>query len=210
MVGAALCIYYSVCVWSYVFLISLPLVLLFLWVHPQFNELGLICRAKAQGVGHFQNEGFCDPAPNCSPSIGNCFRASPPLLSMWPCENVSHIQVKLFTSLQTQPQNWKGDYKYVGTTHSKQPGPIIMFGQSKAGSTDQIIFITLFSSMCTALLHLLPASANCAYMQEQNRFAELNQHLLTFLHLILMCRVIYWAWGMLLWPFSFQLTLLVS
>ncbi len=73
---------------------------------------------------------------------------------------------------------------WVRTTHSKPPGSIIMFDQSKTGSIYQIIFIALFSSMCTALLRLLPASANCAHMREQNRFAELNQHILAFLHLI--------------------------
>ncbi len=71
------------------------------------------------------------------------------------------------------------------------------------------------------LLHssLVCAQISCAFyqpwqtvhgMQEQNRFAELNQHILTFLHLILMSRVIYCAWGMLLRPFSFELTLLGS
>jgi hypothetical protein len=47
-----------------------------------------------------------------------------------------------------------------GTTNSKPPGRIIMIGQSKRGIGSQIIFITLFSSKCTVLLCLLPASAN--------------------------------------------------
>jgi len=40
----------------------------------------------------------------------------------------------------------------VGTTNSKPPGRIIMIGQSKTGSSSQIIFTTLFSSRCTPLL----------------------------------------------------------
>jgi hypothetical protein len=56
---------------------------------------------------------------------------------------------------------------YVATTNSKSPGPIIMFDQSKTGSNRQIVFITRFSSKCTDLLHILPASANYTYMQEQ-------------------------------------------
>jgi len=39
----------------------------------------------------------------------------------------------------------------VGTTNSKPPGSIIVNGQSRTGSTGRFIFITLFSSRCTAL-----------------------------------------------------------
>ncbi len=67
----------------------------------------------------------------------------------------------------------------MGTTNSKPPGPIVMIGQSKTGSSSQIIFITLFSSRCTALLRFKPASAK---MQEQNHFPEPNRHMLNFLH----------------------------
>jgi hypothetical protein len=43
-----------------------------------------------------------------------------------------------------------------------------MFGQSKTRSSNQIIFITLFSSKCIGLdvLCLVPASANSAHLQE--------------------------------------------
>jgi hypothetical protein len=71
----------------------------------------------------------------------------------------------------------------VGTTNSKP----------ETGSSSHIIFITLFSSRCIVWLHFLLASANWAQMQEKNQFPEPNQHLLTFLHPILMCRVTYWA-----------------
>jgi hypothetical protein len=46
------------------------------------------------------------------------------------------------------------------TTNSKPPGPIVMIGQSETGSSNQIIFITLFSSSCTALLCLFPTLAS--------------------------------------------------
>jgi hypothetical protein len=63
----------------------------------------------------------------------------------------------------------------------------------------QIMFITLVSSRCTALLRFLPASANRTNMQKKNHFPEPNQHMLTFLHPTLMFRVTYWApVGMLL------------
>ncbi len=39
----------------------------------------------------------------------------------------------------------------VGNTNSNPPGPIIVNGQSRTGSTGRFIFITLFSSRCTAL-----------------------------------------------------------
>jgi len=61
--------------------------------------------------------------------------------------------------------------------------------QSETGSSSQIIFITLFSCTCTALMCLLPASANCAKLLGNNHFAEPNWHVLAFLHPILLCRV---------------------
>jgi hypothetical protein len=79
------------------------------------------------------------------------------------------------------------------TTNSKPPWGIIMIGQSETGNSSQIIFITLLSRRCTLLLCHLLASAKCAYMQEQNHVPCPTGHLLTFLHLILMCRVTYWA-----------------
>ncbi len=39
----------------------------------------------------------------------------------------------------------------MGTTESKPPGPIIVNGQSRSGSTGRFIFITLFFNMCTSL-----------------------------------------------------------
>jgi hypothetical protein len=41
------------------------------------------------------------------------------------------------------------------STNSKPSTPIIMIGQFKTGISNQIIFITFFSTMCTTLLHLL-------------------------------------------------------
>jgi hypothetical protein len=43
------------------------------------------------------------------------------------------------------------------------------------------------------LVQLLLAMANCSIMQSQNHFPEPNQHILTFLHSILLCRVTHWA-----------------
>jgi hypothetical protein len=79
------------------------------------------------------------------------------------------------------------------TTNSKPHGPIIMIGQSETMSSSQIISITVFAGRCTALLCHLLASANCTKFVGQNDFAEPNQHVLTFLHPILVCRVTYWA-----------------
>ncbi len=78
--------------------------------------------------------------------------------------------------------------RYVGTTSSKPPGIIIMFGQSKTGNSSQIIFIALFCSRCTALLILLPTSANRAHIHQKNQFPEPNRHKLTFLHPTFKCR----------------------
>jgi len=68
----------------------------------------------------------------------------------------------------------------------------MMIGQSKIGSSNPIIFITLVSSRCTPLLlRYLRASGNSAQMQEKNHFLEPNLHMLNFLHPILMCSVTY-------------------
>ncbi len=77
----------------------------------------------------------------------------------------------------------------MGSTNSKPPALIIMIGYSKLGRRSQIIFITVFSSRCTALLRFLRASADWANLQEKNQFPELNPYMFTFLHPILMCRV---------------------
>ncbi len=58
-----------------------------------------------------------------------------------------------------------------GTTNSKPPGRIIMIDQSKTGGSSHIIFITLFSSKCTALLCFLPASANWAKYAGEEPFS---------------------------------------
>jgi hypothetical protein len=87
----------------------------------------------------------------------------------------------------------KGGLQIVGTTNCKPAGPIIIISQSKTGHSTQIILITLFSSRCTTLLCFLPVSANWANVQEKNHFPEPNLHMLTFLHLIFMCRVTYRA-----------------
>ncbi len=73
------------------------------------------------------------------------------------------------------------------TTNSNPPGPIIMMSQSETLSSIQIIFITLFGTF-TNLLCVLPANAKCTNMLSRNQFPELNRHILTFLHRILMCR----------------------
>jgi hypothetical protein len=48
------------------------------------------------------------------------------------------------------------------------------------------LFIIIFSSLTLSI-------SLCAKMLDQNHFAEPNQHVLTFLHPILMCKVTYWV-----------------
>jgi hypothetical protein len=48
-----------------------------------------------------------------------------------------------------------------------------MIGQSKTGISSQIIFITLFSTRCTVLLCLLPASANWRNGEKSFSWAKL-------------------------------------
>jgi len=81
-------------------------------------------------------------------SVGLC-TLSLALLSMWPCKNISPIQVLVIYFLPTPPIKLKLAVQIGGeTTDSKPPGPIIMISQSRTGSSSQIIFITLFSGRC--------------------------------------------------------------
>jgi hypothetical protein len=66
-----------------------------------------------------------------------------------------------------------------------------MIGQSEAGAA--VISYFLHSSLAGVMLcyAFLPASENCAKMLGQNHFAEPNQHVLSFVHPILICRVTY-------------------
>jgi hypothetical protein len=122
----------------------------------------------------------------------NCYLESPLQCSL--CDHAKMFLTSEFSDLLFRKLNHKtqrGDCKQVGTTNSKPPGLIIMIGQSKTGSRNQII---LFSSRCRALLRFLPASAkNWSNMQEKNYFPEPNRHMLTLFHPILMWRVTYWA-----------------
>jgi len=76
----------------------------------------------------------------------------------------------------------------VGITNSKPPGPIIVIGESKTGSSSQIVFITLF---------LADAQLCCAFYQPQQTkqicrrktiFLSKTGICLPFLHMIVMCR----------------------
>jgi hypothetical protein len=75
------------------------------------------------------------------------------------------------------------------TTNGKPPGPISMMGQSETLSRSWIIF-TLFSRCIMLLLCYSPPTTNSAIMLSRNYFPQPNQHILTFLHLILLCRII--------------------
>ncbi len=77
-----------------------------------------------------------------------------------------------------------------GTTNSNPPGPIIMMSQSETLSSIQITFSILFGHVHKLVVDVcvLPANAKCTTMLSQNHFLELNRHILTLLHPILMCR----------------------
>jgi hypothetical protein len=89
-------------------------------------------------------------------------RASPVVLSMWPCESLfAHPKFSYKFCLQTHHKTETGAANGCGTTNSKPPGPIIMMGQWEALSSSQVhIYYTLFSRWTTLLL-TLPATANC-------------------------------------------------
>ncbi len=116
--------------------------------------------------------------------------------SMWPCKNISHIQVLVIYFLPTPRIKLKLGVQIGGeTTNSKPPGPIIMISQSRRGSSShQIIFITLFSlagvNLCDAFYQPQQTVPKC-----WAKIILLSQthRILTFLRRVLVCRVTYWA-----------------
>ncbi len=75
-------------------------------------------------------------------------RVSP---AMWPCKKYfTHVSVVIYFFANLNPKT--GTANRWETTNSKSPRPIIMIGQSETESSNShIIFITLFSGMCTTL-----------------------------------------------------------
>jgi hypothetical protein len=71
-------------------------------------------------------------------------------------KNISHIQVLVISFFSTLPIQLKLTPQIGGRLlgSTKAPGPIIIMGQLETGNTSQIIFITLFSSRCTAVQRL--------------------------------------------------------
>ncbi len=131
-------------------------------------------------------------------------RASPPLLSMWWCKNISHIQVIYFLNLF-----------FGNLTHKTESGTAYMWellivnhldlANQEQGFSSQIIFITLFSSQCNSfaahftsqIIFITLFSSQCNSFAahftslsgklrtyagaKQNHFPEVNWHILTFL-----------------------------
>ncbi len=57
-----------------------------------------------------------------------------------------------------------------------------------AARSDHICYTLLWQVLDLTVCFYTPTSANCTKMLGQAHFAELNQHVLTFLHPILLCR----------------------
>ncbi len=73
------------------------------------------------------------------------FSASPVVLSMWPCKNISHIHYLLF-SKPTHKSKTRTVNRSENTI-SKPLGPIIMIGQSETENCSHITFGTLFGQV---------------------------------------------------------------
>jgi hypothetical protein len=78
---------------------------------------------------------------------------------------------------QSHQLNCNWNCKYVGTTNSKPPGPILMIDQSEILRCSYVRFITLFFGGGTTVLCILPATASCTNLVQKNQFPELNQHI---------------------------------
>jgi hypothetical protein len=88
-------------------------------------------------------------------------RASPAVLSMRPCKNISHLSLVIYFSATPFKKTKSGTANWWESTDSKP---------SERESSSQIIFVTLFSGRCKALLCPLLASANNEKMQGQKHF----------------------------------------
>jgi hypothetical protein len=96
--------------------------------------------------------------------MGTCVlhRASPAVLSMLPCKNISHPSLVIYFFATPFLKTKSGTANWWESTDNKPP---------ERGSSSQIIFVTLFSGRCKALLCLLPASAKNEKMQGQKHCA---------------------------------------
>jgi hypothetical protein len=112
----------------------------------------------AQGVGHFQNEGLCELAPNCSPSIGNCLEHPHQCLV---CDSAKMFLTFKFSYLLLCKPNYKTErettnmWKLLIANHL---GQSLCLANQKRGAL-----------IGTYLLHssLLCAQLYCAFYQPQ-------------------------------------------
>jgi len=114
-------------------------------------------------------------------------RASPVVLSMWPWKRFFHIQLQLYVSFANPPIELK-------LVRQMGVGLVI------ANHLEQSLWCTNekhWAAVRSYLLHSFlevdnaaaPFTSNCRLYN----FAEPNQHVLTFLHPILLCRITCWA-----------------
>jgi len=101
----------------------------------------------------------------------------------------------ILTFLQPTHQTEMGTAYMWGTTNSKSLGPIIMMCQSETLRRSQIMFTTLCSASAQLQEHSIAvpftSQRKLYIMLCQNQFPELNRHILTFLHLIMLSRITY-------------------
>jgi hypothetical protein len=81
---------------------------------------------------------------------------------MLPCKNISHPSSVIYFFATPFLKTKSGTANWWESTDNKPP---------ERGSSSQIIFVTLFSGRCKALLCLLLASAKNEKMQGQKHFA---------------------------------------
>jgi hypothetical protein len=100
-----------------------------------------------------------------------CIRASPPMLSMWPCKNVSHIQVLVTNFFPTPPIKLKLWLEVSGrlviATHLDQSNYLPNEKQGALNKYDLVVFIRLLqvSSRALKTLQLLqgPSTRFCSW-----------------------------------------------
>jgi hypothetical protein len=103
------------------------------------------------------------------------------------CPFFLHPSLVIYFLFFPNPTHKTGTANRWETTNSKTPGPIIMMARPETGSSSQVkSYLLHFSSLGGVRLCFAFLRVHKAKMLSQNHFGYPSQHLLTFLHSILM------------------------
>jgi hypothetical protein len=124
-----------------------------------------------------------------------CIRASPPMLSMWPCKNISHIQVLVTNSFPTPLTMWlEVGGRLVIATHLDQSNYLANHKQGALNKHDLIVFIRLLQGSSRALktVQLLQGPSTGFYSWTSSKISSgEGVTYWTLVEMLLLCQL-YW------------------